>query len=174
MSWPSSRRIPGDAVLIPAGTVHSLANVVVFEIQQNSDVTFRSMTGITSIRRPCGDDLCRWRRRWPALISGKLPSCPSSRGPWRGGRSCVRSSSIANSLRSPASAGRGPFTVGKAATPRVLAASPARAQLEYDGQSYAFGRGQVLLLPAVVGECLAGHMVPLACLRSRCRSSLAS
>src|ERR1700727_867831 len=32
---------PGDAVLIRAGTVHSLANVVVFEIQQNSDVTFR-------------------------------------------------------------------------------------------------------------------------------------
>src|SRR3984885_7874185 len=31
----------GDAVLIRAGTVHSLASVVVFEIQQNSDVTFR-------------------------------------------------------------------------------------------------------------------------------------
>ena len=32
---------PGDAVLIPAGTVHSLSDVVVFEVQQNSDVTFR-------------------------------------------------------------------------------------------------------------------------------------
>ena len=32
---------PGDAVFIKAGTVHSLANVVVFEVQQNSDVTFR-------------------------------------------------------------------------------------------------------------------------------------
>ena len=33
---------PGDAVFIPAGTVHSLGDdVVVFEIQQNSDVTFR-------------------------------------------------------------------------------------------------------------------------------------
>ena len=31
----------GDAILIPAGTVHSLADVVVFEAQQNSDVTFR-------------------------------------------------------------------------------------------------------------------------------------
>ena len=32
---------PGDGVLIPAGTVHSLGDVVVFEVQQNSDVTFR-------------------------------------------------------------------------------------------------------------------------------------
>jgi mannose-6-phosphate isomerase len=31
----------GDAVFIKAGTVHSLADVVVFEVQQNSDVTFR-------------------------------------------------------------------------------------------------------------------------------------
>jgi mannose-6-phosphate isomerase len=31
----------GDVVLIPAGTVHSLGDVVVFEVQQNSDVTFR-------------------------------------------------------------------------------------------------------------------------------------
>jgi hypothetical protein len=32
---------PGDGVLVPAGTVHSLGDVVVFEIQENSDVTFR-------------------------------------------------------------------------------------------------------------------------------------
>src|SRR5664279_2481165 len=33
---------PGDAVFIPAGTVHTLGDdVVVFEVQQNSDVTFR-------------------------------------------------------------------------------------------------------------------------------------
>src|SRR5580700_652545 len=33
---------PGDAVFTPAGTVHSLGgDIVVFEVQQNSDVTFR-------------------------------------------------------------------------------------------------------------------------------------
>jgi mannose-6-phosphate isomerase class I len=31
----------GDAVLIPAGTAHALSDVVVFEVQENSDVTFR-------------------------------------------------------------------------------------------------------------------------------------
>ena len=38
----TSRRKPGDGVFIPAGTVHSLGgDVVVFEVQENSDVTFR-------------------------------------------------------------------------------------------------------------------------------------
>ena len=32
---------PGDGVLVPAGTVHSLGDLVVFEVQENSDVTFR-------------------------------------------------------------------------------------------------------------------------------------
>ncbi len=32
---------PGDGVFLPAGTVHSLGDVVVFEVQENSDVTFR-------------------------------------------------------------------------------------------------------------------------------------
>jgi mannose-6-phosphate isomerase len=32
----------GDAVFIPAGTVHTLGGVVVFEVQENSDVTFRA------------------------------------------------------------------------------------------------------------------------------------
>ena len=33
---------PGDGVFIPAGTVHTLGDdIVVFEIQRNSDVTFR-------------------------------------------------------------------------------------------------------------------------------------
>ena len=32
---------PGDTVVVPAGAVHALRDVVVFEVQQNSDVTFR-------------------------------------------------------------------------------------------------------------------------------------
>ena len=39
---PSFAPKPGDAVYIPAGTVHALGNgVMVFEVQENSDVTFR-------------------------------------------------------------------------------------------------------------------------------------
>ena len=31
----------GDGIFIPAGTVHSLGDLVVFEVQENSNVTFR-------------------------------------------------------------------------------------------------------------------------------------
>ena len=37
----SFRPKPGDGIFIPAGTVHSLGDLVVFEVQENSDVTFR-------------------------------------------------------------------------------------------------------------------------------------
>ena len=46
------------------------------------------------------------------------------------------------------------FVVGRTALPRVLLGLAGRAELEYAGQSYALCKGQLLLLPAVVGECL--------------------
>ena len=40
--WSCFTPKPGDAVFLPAGTVHSLGgDIVVFEVQENSDVTFR-------------------------------------------------------------------------------------------------------------------------------------
>jgi mannose-6-phosphate isomerase len=145
---------PGDAVLVPAGTVHSLSDVVVFELQQNSDVTFRlydwnHIDPRTLQRRPlqveqamaCIDFgqgtvtpiIPRMIERRPALRE-KLIQCDQF--------AVTRIS------------GREPFMVGKAETPRVLACLAGRGHLEYAGQSYAFGRGQVVLSPAVVGECL--------------------
>jgi mannose-6-phosphate isomerase len=56
---------PGDGIFLPAGTVHSLrGDVVVFEVQQNSDVTFR---------------LCDWDRVDPT--TGQPAPCRSTR-PW--------------------------------------------------------------------------------------------
>jgi mannose-6-phosphate isomerase len=52
------------------------------------------------------------------------------------------------------SSGALPFVVGKTAMPRVLVGLAGKGEVEYAGHSYGFCRGQVLLLPAVVGECL--------------------
>jgi mannose-6-phosphate isomerase len=46
-----------------------------------------------------------------------------------------------------------PFTVGVQGTPRVLVCLAGNGQLEQDGAHYAFARGDVLLLPAVTGVC---------------------
>ena len=49
--------------------------------------------------------------------------------------------------------GEGPFVVGAAATPRVLVCIAGEGQLEHAGTDYAVARGDVFLLPAVVGAC---------------------
>ena len=55
----------GDAVFTPAGTVHSLGgDVMVFEIQENSDVTFRLYDWGTSTRRPVSLVHSRSSRQW--------------------------------------------------------------------------------------------------------------
>jgi mannose-6-phosphate isomerase len=49
---------------------------------------------------------------------------------------------------------KSPFTVGINGTPRVLVCIAGDGQVEHDGADYAVGKGDVLLLPAVVGACL--------------------
>ncbi len=46
------------------------------------------------------------------------------------------------------------FTVGAAGAPRVLVCIDGDGQLEHNGAIYAVGKGDVLLLPAVVGACV--------------------
>ncbi len=43
--------------------------------------------------------------------------------------------------------------VGAAGTPRLLVCIAGEGQLEHGGAVYAVGKGDVLLLPAVVGAC---------------------
>ena len=49
--------------------------------------------------------------------------------------------------------GQAPFTVGAAATPRVLVSIAGEGELEHGGNHYPVGRGDVFLLPAQVGAC---------------------
>jgi mannose-6-phosphate isomerase len=50
-------------------------------------------------------------------------------------------------------AGEGQFVVGAAATPRVLVCIAGEGRFEHAGTDYAVARGDVFLLPAVVGAC---------------------
>jgi mannose-6-phosphate isomerase len=62
---------PGDAVLMPARTVHALRDLVVFEVQENSDVTFR-LYDWEHVDAKTHQN-CRLSRRWRALIGRKAP-----------------------------------------------------------------------------------------------------
>lgn len=50
--------------------------------------------------------------------------------------------------------GESPFTVGVVDLPRVLVCIEGVAQLEHKGADYGIAKGDVLLLPAVVGACV--------------------
>jgi mannose-6-phosphate isomerase len=145
---------PGDAVLIRAGTVHSLADVVVCEIQQNSDVTFRlydwdHIDPQTLLRRPLQvEEAMACIDFAQGAVTPLAPRMIERRPVLR--EKLIRCDQFAATRIS----GREPFIVGKAQTPRVLVCLAGRGHLEYAGQTYTFGRGQVLLSPAVVGECL--------------------
>ena len=49
---------------------------------------------------------------------------------------------------------KSPFTIGAEGAPRVLVCTDGAGQVEHGGGSYALARGDVMVLPAVVGTCL--------------------
>jgi mannose-6-phosphate isomerase len=144
----------GDNVLIPAGTVHALQEVVVFEVQENSDVTYRlydwnHIDARTGQPRPlqvkqamaCVDfNKVALEPAAPVVESTtpvrreRLIVCPHF-GMWR----CT---------------GDRPFSVGLAESPRVLVCLGGHGHLEHSGAQFPFTKGDVLLLPASVGACL--------------------
>jgi mannose-6-phosphate isomerase len=146
---------PGDAVFLPGGTVHSLGGgIVVFEIQQNSDVTFRlydwnhveAKTGkpralqvdqaLASIdfARSAGGLVAPVMEETAPVERERLFQCEYFRL-WR--------------MR-----GESPFSVGAPGVPRVLVCTEGMGRVEHQGAAYAAGKGDVVLLPAAIGPCV--------------------
>ena len=146
---------PGDAVFIPGGTVHTLGDdVVVFEVQQNSDTTFRlydwgHIDPVTNEPRPLQTDQAFACIEFGASDSGLVASLVEITTPVRRERlfDC-------NAFLLWRVLGQEPFTVGAKAEPRVLVGIEGSGQIMHDGIPYAFGKGDVWLLPAEAGECV--------------------
>jgi mannose-6-phosphate isomerase len=155
---------PGDGVFIPAGTVHSLGGgVVVFEVQQNSDVTYR-LYDWGHVDSKTGQPRALQVDQALACIdfaprSAKLPStgqAPAGRvTPVVEGTTPVECERLFHceyfGLRRLR--GRSPFIVGAAGMPRVLVCIEGAGQVEDRDATYAVGKGDVVLLPAVLGTC---------------------
>ena len=149
----SFRPKPGDGVLIPAGSVHSLCDVVVFEVQQNSDVTFRLFDWNHSDPRT--------GRPRPLQVEQAMTCIDFARGVIEA--LIPRVEQVTPVLRENVIqcdkfgvtriSGEKSFVVGAAQMPRVLVCLAGRGELEHAGARYAFGKGDLLLLPAVLGSC---------------------
>ena len=145
---------PGDAVFIPAGTVHTLGKgVVVFEVQQNSDVTFR---------------LYDWDRvdpktKQPRPLQVEQAFACIQFGPSDSGLVAPRVETTVPAEREGLFdcdafqlwrlLGQEPFPIGAMAEPRVLVCIEGKGDVISEGVAYAVGKGDVWLLPAEAGVC---------------------
>ena len=145
---------PGDAVFIPAGTVHTLGgDVVVFEVQQNSDVTFRlydwgHVDAKTGKPRPLQVDQALACIDFEGSDGGLLAPRVETTMP-------VEREMLfdCKPFRLWRLLGAAPFPVGATGEPRVLVCIGGAGQLEHADIPYAVGKGDVWLLPAEVGAC---------------------
>ncbi len=145
---------PGEGFFIPGGTVHSLGkDVLVFEIQQNSDITYR-LYDWNHI------DL-KTRKHRALQIEEAISSIDfdqEAEGPVVG-----KTESTVPVLREKIFdckyfklwriQGELPYIVVNDGKPRILVCVAGRGQLEYKGVNYALEKGEIMLLPAIVGAC---------------------
>ena len=144
----------GDAALTPAGIVHSLGGgLVVFEIQENSDVTFRlydwgHIDPRTGEPRPLQVEKALAAVVFGKCNAGLVTPVVESTAPVQRERLFSTKHFLLWRLR-----GAAPFDVGSTDLPRVLACVEGAGDVEYQGASYLITKGEVWLLPATVGIC---------------------
>lgn len=144
----------GQGVLIDAGTVHSLGDgVMVFEVQENSDVTFRLYDW---------DHVdARTGKRRDLQVDQAMACIDVAQGPIEPVTPLVEETApvIREQLFDNAHfrlcrrTGATPFEVGAIDTARVLVCVDGSGAVEHDGRDHPLKRGGVMLLPASVGPC---------------------
>jgi mannose-6-phosphate isomerase len=145
---------PGDAVFLPAGTVHSLGGgVMVFEVQQNSDVTFRlfdwnHVDQQTGQPRALQVDQALACINFGQRAGGLVAPVVEETSPVHRERLFHCDYFWLSRVR-----GESPFTLGAVGQPRVLVCIDGKGRLNHGGATYEIGKGDVLLLPAVLGAC---------------------
>jgi mannose-6-phosphate isomerase len=146
---------PGDCVFLPAGVVHAIgAGLVLFEVQQTSDLTYR-LHDWDRIDAVTG-------RPRPLHIDDALACTDFDRGPSEPVRPVVEAGGPARRERLVACdhfqlwrwRATRPFTAGAAGTCRVLVGADGRATVHARGGEEPLGPGDVMLLPAELGPVL--------------------
>jgi mannose-6-phosphate isomerase len=145
----------GQGVEIDAGTVHSLGNgVMVFEVQENSDVTYRlydwdHIDSKTGKPRDLQIDQALGCVDFGQGRVGPIRPTVETTAPVR------REKYFDNAhFRLWRLQGEAPFDVGMDGEARILVCIDGAGHVEHDGEDYGMTRGAVILLPAIIGVCL--------------------
>ncbi len=143
----------GDSVLIEAGTVHTLNDVIVFEVQENSDVTFR-LYDWGRVDEKTGKPRDLQVKEAIACIDFDKTAIQPVIPEIKTKQPVLRENLIENEHFALCRfTGEYAFMVGKEATPRVLVCVEGSGDLESNNDFYSFTKGEVMLLPASVGSC---------------------
>jgi mannose-6-phosphate isomerase len=144
----------GDAVFIPGGTVHSLGGgLVVFEIQQNSDETFRlydwgHVDKKTGEPRPLQVDRALASIDYAECDEGLVRPVIEDAAPLDREKLFDCDYFHLSRLR-----GDSPFLVGAPGVPSVLVCIDGAGRVEHGGANYEVRKGDVFLMPADLGTC---------------------
>ncbi len=143
----------GDSVFIKAGTVHTLQDLVVFEIQQNSDVTYR-LYDWDRIDEKTGKPRDLQVEEAIACIDFAQTSIGPVKPVVEKEGSVLREKVFdSDKFCLWRLTGKSVFTVGKAAAPRILVCIEGTGEVESEQEKYKLSKGEVMLLPAIAGVC---------------------
>jgi mannose-6-phosphate isomerase len=146
----------GDAVFIHSGTVHTLADVVVFEVQENSDTTYRlydwdRIDAKTGKPRELDVDKAIACIDFNITDVGPVKPKVESKAPILREQLFNNEHFILWRIQTEEQ-----FPVGAEDVPRILVCVDGEGAVHYDGTDYPITKGDVMLIPAVLGvlNCL--------------------
>jgi mannose-6-phosphate isomerase len=143
----------GQAVLIKAGTVHTLGDTVVFEIQENSDVTYRLFDWDRIDEKTGKPRDLQIEQAIACIDFSQTDTCPV-KPVTENDEPELRERVFDNEhFKLWRLTGKMPFMVGKEATPRILVCIEGRGDLESNNDLYPLEKGDVMLIPAAIGAC---------------------
>lgn len=143
----------GDAILIPAGTVHALRDVLVFEVQQNSDVTFRlydwnRIDARTNESRPLQVDQGMACVDYSQVALHPVMPVVDKAGSFLRERLLDCRFFSLSRVRS-----EWPFGIGVEGAPHAIVCISGRGQVMHGAIGHPLNKGDVMLLPAALGCC---------------------
>ena len=154
---------PGDCVFLEAGTVHAIgANILLFEVQQTSDITYR-LYDWDRVDAKTGKPRQLHVDEGLACADFARGPCPAI-GVSEGARREVLVNCQYFTLQRETS--HVPFRVGAKGECRAVVCVGGEGEIEWDGKRYPIGVGETVLLPAEVGEATCsptGEIVVLEC-----------
>lgn len=143
----------GDAVFIKAGTVHTLADLVVFEVQENSDVTYR-LYDWDRVDEKTGKPRDLQVEQALACIDFSItdvgPVVPVKDDDENVLREKIFDSDKFRVARLTCGTA---FTVGEENAPVILIGVSGCGEVHAATDIYTLAKGEVMLLPASVGPC---------------------